>query len=126
METTNKLVTLKDAFDKLREAGVVSTQKEFADLIGVHKSTMSSAMHGSESALTDSLVAKVTKALKDHTDGAPALNDEIEAIRTFANSDELRELLDEQRRIINEMVATIRRQSEVIVRLLDEMKEKKA
>lgn len=67
MDKKSKLVALKDSFDRCREMGAVRNQQEFADLVGVTASTMSSAMNENERALTDSLVAKAMKVANELT-----------------------------------------------------------
>lgn len=67
MDKKSKLQALKDAFDRCRETGIVRNQQEFADLVGVTRSTMSSAMNENERALTDSLVAKAMKVANELT-----------------------------------------------------------
>ena len=67
MDKKSKLVALKDSFDRCREVGAVRNQQEFADLVGVTASTMSSAMNENERALTDSLVAKAMKVANELT-----------------------------------------------------------
>lgn len=67
MDKKSKLQALKDSFDRCRETGIVRNQQEFADLVGVTRSTMSSAMNENERALTDSLVAKAMKVANELT-----------------------------------------------------------
>lgn len=67
MDKKSKLQALKDSFDRCRETGIVRNQQEFADLVGVTRSTMSSAMNENERALTDSLVAKAMKIANELT-----------------------------------------------------------
>lgn len=67
MERIAKLQALKDAFDRCLTTGIIRNQQEFADLVGISRTTMSSAMNGSEKALTDSLVAKATKVANELT-----------------------------------------------------------
>ena len=61
METNAKLRALKDAYERCLATGVVRNQGEFAALIDMNKTTVSSAMNGSPKALTDSLVAKAVR-----------------------------------------------------------------
>lgn len=58
-----KLQELISFFDMARAAGLCSSQKEFAALVGVAESTMSMAMNGAERALTDSLIGKARMVL---------------------------------------------------------------
>lgn len=65
METNEKLQALKDAYERCLSVGVVRNQNEFAALIDMNKTTLSSAMNGSPRALTDSLVAKAVKVANE-------------------------------------------------------------
>lgn len=53
-----KLAALTEVYRHALGAGLCRTQKEFAELLGVTSTTLSSAMNGSERHLTDSLVAR--------------------------------------------------------------------
>lgn len=119
MDNTDKLRLLKDAYEAAKEAGAVGSQKEFAALVGVNKSTMSSAMNGVESALTDRLLSKVARAVKAYKCPPELVEQTANTIRTIAGSDELRDLIEEQRRTINEMAMALRKQAEVIAQLLE-------
>ena len=46
--------------------GMCGSQREFAEILGVNRSGLSSAMNGSPTYLTDSLVAKVARFAKEH------------------------------------------------------------
>lgn len=63
--TMDKRETLNDIYRQLAGAGVVTTKKEFAQLLGVNDKGLSSAMNGSERHLTDSLVAKAVRLLNE-------------------------------------------------------------
>lgn len=65
METNAKLRALKDAYERCLATGVVRNQGEFAALIDMNKTTLSSAMNGSPKALTDSLVAKAVRVANE-------------------------------------------------------------
>lgn len=56
---TEKKDYLNLIFQRAVGSGLCRTLKEFADLLGVNKSGLSSAMNGNEKNLTDSLVRKV-------------------------------------------------------------------
>lgn len=62
----DKKETLNHIFDKLRGAGVVRTQRDFAALLGIHEKGLSSAMNGREAYLTDSLMAKAKKCYEEN------------------------------------------------------------
>ena len=67
MEQKTKLDALKDAYERCLSAGIIRNQGEFADVMGVNRTTLSSAMNGRPQALTDSLVAKATKVANELT-----------------------------------------------------------
>lgn len=67
MEQNTKLQALKDAYERCLSTGVVRNQTEFADLIDINRTTLSSAMNGRPQALTDSLVAKAVKVANELT-----------------------------------------------------------
>lgn len=67
MERNAKLQALKDAFERCLSTGIIRNQQEFSDLVGISRTTMSSAMNGSEKALTDSLVAKAVRVANELT-----------------------------------------------------------
>ena len=53
-----KLQYLKDVLDRARNAGLCRTQTEFAQKLGVTKSTISAALSGDEKYLTKSLISR--------------------------------------------------------------------
>ena len=61
----DRLETLNDIYRQLLSAGVVTTKKEFAQMLGVNDKGLSSAMNGSERHLTESLVAKAVRLLNE-------------------------------------------------------------
>ena len=63
MNEQEKLQTLTDAYNYCLSSGKVRTRKEFAELIGVHHTTLSSAFNNKGNYLTDSLVAKAAAIL---------------------------------------------------------------
>lgn len=62
----DRLDTLRGIYRELINAGVVSSQREFARLLDVNEKGLSGAMNGNERNLTDSLVAKAIR-LRDST-----------------------------------------------------------
>lgn len=54
-----KLDTIKGIFNTARTRGLCKTQKDFADLVGLHPSTVSLALKGEERYLTDVLVLRI-------------------------------------------------------------------
>lgn len=64
MELNDKLNIMRDAYNVCLQRGIIKTQKDFAELIGISKSTLSSAMNGNEQYLTDRLVARVIDITK--------------------------------------------------------------
>lgn len=61
MERAEKMDILRDAYQHCIRLGMVKTKAEFADLVGINQSSLSSAMNGDERYLTDRLIAKVIK-----------------------------------------------------------------
>ena len=61
MEQDVKLDALKDAYERCLSSGIVRNQTEFAALLDINRTTLSSAMNGNPRLLTDSLVAKAIK-----------------------------------------------------------------
>ena len=59
-------------FEQARAAGFARTQKDFADILDINRSSLSAAMNGNETYLTESLVRKVEKFYEDNfgKDGA--------------------------------------------------------
>jgi phage repressor protein C with HTH and peptisase S24 domain len=61
MERADKL---REAFEFLRFKGIAKTQKEFAELIDIAPNSLSRAMNGNETYLTDNLMSKVDSLIK--------------------------------------------------------------
>lgn len=61
MELNVKLQALKDSYERCLATGVVKNQTEYAALLDISRTTLSSAMNASPKHLTDSLVAKAVK-----------------------------------------------------------------
>lgn len=59
MDTFEKKHYLTQVYLAARAAGLCKTQAQFADLLEVERSGLSSAMNGNEKYLTDSLIRKV-------------------------------------------------------------------
>lgn len=64
MEQDKLKATLWDVFEELRIAGKVRTQTEFAELLGVSRSTVNQALKGRGPSLTRSIVSKAV-SLRD-------------------------------------------------------------
>jgi len=67
MEHFEKLRILNDAYAACIERGTVKNKKDFAMVLGVHRTSLSSAFNGDEKYLTDKLVAKAIDAAKGET-----------------------------------------------------------
>lgn len=105
---TNKKETLEKIFALARMKGLCKTQKEFAELVSVHPSTISLAMKGDPKYLTDKLVLAVERwakieGLEDPQPEQPAQPDILIPAATAA--------------LYNNMSETIRIQAEIIARL---------
>lgn len=62
----------RTAYNSLRGKGLVHTQKDFANLIGVNPVTLSKALNGDEKYLTANLIAKIDNALNGGETAIPA------------------------------------------------------
>ena len=71
MEKSEKIALLVDAYNQLRIRGIVKTQGDFAQLLGVSQSSVSGARHGDDRYLTDSLIERVRALVNYHPDVAP-------------------------------------------------------
>lgn len=65
---------IREAFEFLRFRGVVKTQKDFAQLLDYAPNSLSRAMNGNETYLTDSLMSKVDSLIK-YYDTTPSQED---------------------------------------------------
>lgn len=61
MEASEKIRVIKDAYNDLLVNGRVSSLGEFADLLEINRSTLSSAINGNEKYLTDRLIRRIQK-----------------------------------------------------------------
>jgi len=68
MELNERLSVLRDAYDRCLKDGKVRSMKDFAELIGINRTTLSAAINGNEQYLTDSLVARAIDAVKSSGD----------------------------------------------------------
>lgn len=59
------MVIFNDSFSTLRAKGVVKTYKDFADMLGTSKNTMSAAKNGDPKYLTESLVSKIQGIMRE-------------------------------------------------------------
>lgn len=57
-----------NAYEALRDAGIVHNQNDFAVLLGANKSTVSSALNGKEQYLTDRLIERAQKVMREKLD----------------------------------------------------------
>lgn len=57
-----------NAYEALRDAGVVHNQNDFAVLLGANRSTVSSALNGKEQYLTDRLIERAQKVMREKLD----------------------------------------------------------
>ena len=107
-KSENRLVEI---FQELRGLGFVTTQKEFAQLLGIHHTTLSNALAGRANSINPKLIATAEKARRNLLNGdpapAPAPPRKVEELSPA-----------EMLRIIGGQADTIRSQQEVIARLL--------
>jgi len=113
-KSENRLVQI---YDELRSLGYVTTQREFASLLGIHFSTLSSALSG---AVSQKLVATAERVRREILDNdkspapAPAPTRKVEELSPA-----------EMLRIIGGMAETIQSQQAVIDRLTGGEQQKK-
>lgn len=98
-------------------AGLCSTQKEFAELLGIDRSVISSALNGKERALTNSLESRVCLFAKAHNlDGdAPQ---PAEPAKTSTERGVF--LPEETRQMFENLTETIKLQARLLDRLQGE------
>lgn len=106
----NELVTI---FEKLRAEGRVQTRRDFAELMEVNYTNLSSAMNGDARAYTPKMISRARALLKD----SPAPSVEQNGVY----------IPPETLEFINQLSKTIAQQAEIIDRLTastGEMKKK--
>lgn len=115
MNKEEKMIYLRGVYQNARSAGLCHTQKEWADLLGIDRTGLSSAMNGNEKALTDSLVHKVEmwaklNGLEDSPQRQPIAQDIVIPAATATFYENLSETL-------KNMSQTVRMQQELISQL---------
>lgn len=115
MNKEEKMIYIRGVYQNARSAGLCHTQKEWADLLGIDRTGLSSAMNGNEKALTDSLVHKVEmwaklNGLEDSPQRQPAVQDIVIPAATATFYENLSETL-------KNMSQTVRMQQELISQL---------
>lgn len=92
MEEEKKLQILTDAYNYCITTGRVKSRKEFAALLGVHHTTISSAFNSRGQYLTDNLVAKAAALMQGNA--APVTSESILVIPTGARAGTLGDFAD--------------------------------
>ena len=64
MEISDRINALNLCYQKALSTGKVHNKKEFAELVGISRTSMSSAFNGDERYLTDSLISKVSGCIE--------------------------------------------------------------
>ena len=83
----DKLAQLNELFAELLAQGRVHTQNDLAELAGIHKSTLSSAMKGNPKYLTESLLAKVSAvAMQQPSEDCPTFRVPLIPVEAHAGS----------------------------------------
>ena len=67
-EKIERIAYIKDSFNTLRMKGIIKTQGDFANLLGIAERSLSAAKCGDERYLTDSLIARI-KGVMEKTNG---------------------------------------------------------
>ena len=103
-----------------RAKGLCKTQGEFADLLGMNKSTISAAMNGTERNLTDNLIKRITvwASQMGIDDSATPAHDEAMNSATVKMYENLAESLRQMSETIRIQSETIRMQQERIDKLI--------
>lgn len=97
------LERLKTAFETLKKNGVVHSQKDFAELLGYSRPTISMALSGAPASLTDTLLLKAESAAAQYL---PAATPEAEPdIVIPAATAKMYADMAESIRILSELVA---------------------
>lgn len=65
----------REAYDWLRFNKIVMSQKDLAKLLAVSEATISKAMKGEESALTDNLISKIQAAVRLYRDNSVSVSE---------------------------------------------------
>lgn len=89
-----RIERLKTAFNTLRGAGVVKTQKEFAALLGYNESNISRAMKEDERYLTDILIEKAEYAAAQYVETEGKESEGIPVIPYGARGGTIGDFLD--------------------------------
>lgn len=105
-QSENRLVQI---FEELRDRGLVVSRTDFASLLDIHRTTLSSAMNGDPRAYTPNLIAKAESCRR-------RVLGEVPPPGPGGKVEELSPA--EMLRIIGGQADTIRSQQEVIARLL--------
>lgn len=64
MEISDRFNALNQCYQKALSMGKVHNKKEFSELVGISRTSMSSAFNGDERYLTDSLISKVSGCIE--------------------------------------------------------------
>lgn len=64
MEISDRINALNQCYQKALSMGKVHNKKEFSELVGISRTSMSSAFNGDERYLTDSLISKVSGCIQ--------------------------------------------------------------
>ena len=64
MEISDRINALNQCYQKALSMGKVHNKKEFSELVGISRTSMSSAFNGDERYLTDSLISKVSGCIE--------------------------------------------------------------
>jgi len=122
----DNLQTLKGIFEALKAAGRIHTQTDFAELLGASKSTISSALKGNPTYLTDNLIRRAILVAREAavpfqpsggTPGTPQPSITIPA--------EVADLYKNMAESNKELSETVRTQQDTIRMLVEMIREEK-
>ena len=123
MDTT-KQERLRKVFDYLVFSGHFSTRGDFANIIGINKTNLSSAMNGNEKYLSDSLFAKISNSYPD-IDLEWLLTGEGEMLKVPATMT-IYNPTQEERNEVGEGVGLSVMPAEIVEEIRKELKEEEA
>lgn len=106
----NKSDFVNRIYSLARAKGLCKTQNEFAELLGMNKSTISSAINGGERSLTDNLIKRITIWAKQ----VGIEDDSLHAPAEDAANSATAKLYENLSESVRQMSETIRIQSETI------------
>lgn len=66
MDNAERIKIFNDSFEVLRAKKIIKTYRDFAEILGVSKNSISAAKNGNEAYLTDALISKIRGVMKEY------------------------------------------------------------